>query len=334
MTFQKILIIQTAFIGDVILATALIEKLKHHFPEGKIDFLLRKGNESLLIDHPKLNKVLIWNKKDGKIKNLLKTLNQIRDTKYDLVVNIQRFTSSGIFTAFSQGTKTIGFNKNPLSVLFTQKIKHDFQKGIHEIDRNLSLISTITDHQRFLPKLYPTQKDYQHIEKFQSDPYICMAPNSVWFTKQYPMEKWIELIQKIPFEGKIYLLGAPGDKSNCEEIIAKSENKNVENLAGKLSLLQSAALMEASEMNYVNDSAPMHLASAMNAKTCAIFCSTIPEFGYGPLSEKSKIIQVEESLSCRPCGLHGHKQCPKGHFKCGMDINTDKLIQVYTQFNS
>ncbi|WP_020529525.1 glycosyltransferase family 9 protein [Flexithrix dorotheae] len=334
MTLRKILIIQTAFIGDVILATALIEKLNQHLPEAKIDFLLRKGNEGLLHGHPKLNKVLIWNKKEGKIKNLFKTLNKIRASNYDLVVNIQRFTSSGIFTAFSQATQTIGFHKNPLSFLFTDKIKHDFQEGIHEIDRNLSLISGITDTKRALPKLYPSREDYQQIKNLQTEPYICLAPNSVWFTKQYPMEKWIEFIQKFQYQGKLYLLGAPGDKSNCEEIIAKSGKENIENLAGKLSLLQSAALMESAEMNYVNDSAPMHLASAMNAKTCAIFCSTVPAFGYGPLSEKSTIIQVDEMLNCRPCGLHGHRQCPKGHFKCGKDIKTEKLIEVYANFNN
>jgi len=88
---DKALIIQTAFIGDVILATSLIENLKSAFPNCKIDFLLRSGNESLLIDNPNLNRVLTWEKKKQKSKNLVFILKQIRREKYDLIINTQRF---------------------------------------------------------------------------------------------------------------------------------------------------------------------------------------------------------------------------------------------------
>ena len=78
-------------------------------------------------------------------------------------------------------------------------------------------------------------------------------------------------------------------------------------------------------MNFVNDSAPMHLASSVNAKTTAIFCSTVPEFGFGPLSDLSQVVEIKEKLKCRPCGLHGKKACPEGHFKCGFEIETKAL---------
>jgi heptosyltransferase-2 len=100
----------------------------------------------------------------------------------------------------------------------------------------------------------------------------------------------------------------------------------VKNLAGSLSLLQSAALMKGAVMNYVNDSAPMHLASATDAPVTVIYCSTIPAFGFGPLSPVSKIIEAEESLDCRPCGLHGFKNCPKGHFRCAETISVKRVI--------
>jgi ADP-heptose:LPS heptosyltransferase len=148
-----------------------------------------------------------------------------------------------------------------------------------------------------------------------------MAPASVWFTKQLPKEKWVELIKNIPNGINIYLIGAPSDLQLCEEIIQASSRKGINNLCGQLSLLQSAALMKSAKMNYVNDSAPMHLASAMNAPTTAFFCSTIPEFGFGPLSNESVIMQVSEPLTCRPCGLHGKSACPEGHFDCGYQID-------------
>ena len=91
-------------------------------------------------------------------------------------------------------------------------------------------------------------------------------------------------------------------------------------------MLQSAALIKDAEMNYVNDSAPMHFASSVNAPVAAVYCSTIPAFGFGPLSDTQFIIEVEEKLGCRPCGLHGHKACPQGHFKCALDIREQQLL--------
>src|SRR3954469_7906661 len=122
-SLQSFLIIRTAFIGDVILATGLIEKLHQHYPEAKIDFLLRKENEGLLVDHPLLRTVLIWNKKESKISNLLTIIKQVRSNRYDCVVNVHRFASSGFVTAFSGSKLKIGFDKNPISFAFNKKIK-------------------------------------------------------------------------------------------------------------------------------------------------------------------------------------------------------------------
>ena len=106
------------------------------------------------------------------------------------------------------------------------------------------------------------------------------------------------------------------------------KNKQVEILAGKLSFLQSAALMKQAKMNYVNDSAPLHFTSAVNAPVTAIFCSTIPAFGYTPLSDRSFIVETKEHLICRPCGLHGRKACPLGHFKCAYGIETAQVLET------
>ena len=105
-----------------------------------------------------------------------------------------------------------------------------------------------------------------------------------------------------------------------------SNRSNITNLCGELSFLQTSALMTNATMNYVNDSAPMHMASAMNAPTTAVFCSTVPDFGFGPLSDQTKIAETEEKLECRPCGLHGFKKCPEGHFKCAHSITTNQLL--------
>jgi len=79
-------------------------------------------------------------------------------------------------------------------------------------------------------------------------------------------------------------------------------------------------------MNYLNDSAPMHFASAVNAPVTAVYCSTIPGFGFGPLSDKKFILETKQLLDCRPCGLHGYKACPRGHFHCAWHIADEQLL--------
>ena len=313
---NKILIIQTAFLGDVILATPLIESLSSTFPSAQIDFLLKKGNEALLDEHPKLRRVLIFDKAN-KRKSLLNLTQEIREEKYDLVLNLHRFASSGLITIFSGASETRGFSKNPFSFLYSKRFKHSINNGQHEVDRNLSLITDLVEKSQRRPQLYPSQADLDFVTQWKNEPYYCLAPASVWFTKQAPPAVWQYVMEKFDEEGvRFYLLGGPNDYELCESIKLISQRNNVHNLAGKLSLMQSAALMKDAKRNFVNDSGPLHIASAGNAPVSAFFCSTTPEFGFGPLSDDSSVIEVKD-LDCRPCGLHGHKACPKGHFHCG-----------------
>jgi heptosyltransferase-2 len=316
---KSFLIIQTAFIGDVVLATPVIEKLKEFYPTADIDFMLRKGNEGLLEGHPHLRKVWIWDKKNNKYGNLLKLIYQVRYYKYDCIINIQRFFAAGLLSALSGARIKIGFAKNPWSFTYQKKIGHRLL-GQHETSRNLSLVVDLTDKTYVRPRLYPTEADYEFVKKYQDRPYLCIAPASVWKTKEYPQLKWVELILAQDDAWKIYLIGGPNDAEKCEEICDIAEKKGIVNLAGKLTYLQTAALMKGATMNYVNDSAPLHFASAVNAPTNAVFCSTIPSFGFGPLANHSKVIETEKPLACRPCGLHGKKKCPLGHFECAHTI--------------
>lgn len=325
MESRKILIIQTAFLGDVILATPLVENLSRQFPHATIDFLLKKGNESLLSGHPKINQLLIFDK-SNKRRSFIALLKLIRKEKYDLVVNLHRFASSGLLTITSGAKETRGFKKNPFSFLYSKRFDHDIMSGTHEVDRNLSTIEDLLEIVERRPCLYPNSADFSAVAHWKKDRYYCLAPASIWFTKQAPPALWQYLIEKFDDEGiQFYLLGGPSDSELCEAIKELSQRKNVHNLAGKLSIMQSAALMKDATRNFVNDSGPLHIASAGNAPVTAFFCSTDPSFGFGPLSDHAEIIEVK-NLDCRPCGLHGHRACPKGHFSCG-----NGLIQALNQ---
>jgi heptosyltransferase II len=325
--YRKFLVIQTASIGDVILATPVIEKIHRHYPNGNIDFLLKRGNDSLFESHPFLHKVITWDKSENKYKNLFELISFIRKQKYDCVINIHRFASSGLITALSGAKHKIGFNKNPFSFLFNTRIKHTISIGnIHETERNLDLIRSITDDSSSPVKLYPGQNHFAKVSQLKVVKYITISPSSLWFTKQFPFEKWVEFIRETDKNLRIYFLGSKNDYEFCERIIKDSSHIESLNLSGKLHFLESAALMKDAAMNFTNDSAPMHLASSVNAPVTAIYCSTVPEFGFGPLSDNSQIVQTLIKLDCRPCGLHGFDKCPKKHFKCALTIDKSVLL--------
>jgi heptosyltransferase-2 len=329
------LLIQTAFIGDVILATALVEYLAQHEPLAPLDVLVRRGNESLLAGNPHIRHVLIWDKKTQKYPNLLRLLRQIRQAEYGRVVTLQRFASTGFLTAFSGASVLAGFTENPFSRFFTRRVPHVIGDGTHEVQRNLGLLIEVQPSiatPKLRPRLYPTPTDEAAAEPYAAvGQYICIAPTSVWFTKQYPQEKWLELLAALPPELPVYLLGGPPDTAACEQLAQAAGRPGLLNLSGKLSLLASAALMRGAVLSYVNDSAPMHLCSAVDAPVCAVFCSTVPAFGFGPLSTFSRVVEHLGPLACRPCGLHGHARCPLGHFRCAREIGTEQLLAVLAE---
>jgi len=327
---MKFLVIQTAFIGDVILATPVVEKLHRFFPEAQIDFLLRRGNEKLLSNHPHLHRVWVWDKKEGKYKGLWKLVQALRQERYDWVINCQRFATSGLITALSGAAMTAGFRKNPLSWLFDKQISHVFgnaQQPVHEVERNLRLIEPLTDDSFEMPRLYPSPDDIAKARSMMphDSRFVCIAPTSVWYTKQFPEHKWQQLIERMPRDCAVLLLGGPDDSEACDRIAQSARHPAIHNLAGRLSFLESAALMQKALMNYVNDSAPMHLASAVNAPVAAVFCSTVPAFGFTPLSSSSTVVETGQLLTCRPCGLHGHRACPKGHFACAETVQPEQF---------
>jgi heptosyltransferase-2 len=282
--------------------------------------------------------VIIWNKQEHKYANWFQVLKQLRAQKYDAVINVQRYAATGLWTAFCGAKIKIGFDRNPVSFLFTHKVKHEaMQPGLHEISKNNALLNAIDPSINVCnPKLYPAAIDVEKVKSLQSQPYICIAPASVWFTKQFPIAQWVQFLNELNFEGKVYIIGGPGDKNIGDQIISAISSSakiksSVVNVAGQFHFLSSAALQKGAVLNYVNDSAPMHFASAVNAPVVAIYCSTIPDFGYGPLSEKSFIVQTEQQLSCRPCGIHGKKACPIGHFNCAMTIQMQQLYAPLLQ---
>lgn len=333
---KTILIIQTAFIGDTILASQFARAVKDQYPEAKIHFFLRKGNESVILGLTSIEKVWVWDKQGGKVRNLFRLISALREIRYDMVFNLHRHFNSGLISALMKSPFKAGFKQNPLSIFYTHKVNHLIPHkspiGVwHEVQRNLQLLKeaapnlSIVDNSKiYKPELPLQEKNFAKILPFSDGDYFVVAPASVWFTKAWSEHKYRELTQELSKLGKVLFIGAPSDKDLCDRI--RLGIHHTENLCGALNLLDSAALMKKAKRVFVNDSAPLHLASCVNAKTTAIFCSTVKDFGYTPLADDSVVVDVGNSLACRPCGLHGHNACPLGHFKCSEDIQIRQVL--------
>ena len=328
---MKILIIQTAFIGDTILASHFARAVHDSYPGAEIHFFLRKGNESVIQGLPTIHKVWVWDKQGGKTKNLMKLISDLRQIKFDQVYNLHRHFNSGLVSAMMRSSIKIGFKQNPLSFFYTKKINHQIPdpRGYHEVQRNLELIEGFVispNEKNYRPELPLQEKNFDKVRPYMHDDYFVVAPASVWFTKAWSEHKYRELTNELSKRGIVYFIGAPSDKELCERI--SKDIPNCVNLCGMLNLLDSAALMTKAKRVFVNDSAPLHLASAVNAKSTAIFCSTVKEFGYFNLAENSALVTIDEKLECRPCGLHGHQKCPLDHFNCSEKIQIKQVLDT------
>jgi heptosyltransferase-2 len=330
---KKVLIIQTAFPGDVLLAIPIAQRILETYPTAEITWVVRKGNESLLIASKAAHQIITWDKKKQKYQNLFSIGVQLTKQQYWLAINCQRFFTTGILMAFLKAQHKLGFKENPWSWCYEKSYSHSKgkkgdQNYLHEVDRNLQLLTGFTPIHRKSPQLTPGLQAIKKAESLmkQGKAWMLLAPASVWFTKQWPIEHWTKLASLIPENYSIGIIGGASDIPLGELI--KSEVPRVTNFCGVADFEESAAMLQRAELLVCNDSAPLHLASSVNLPVIAIFCSTIPEFGFFPLSQRSIVMQETSNLPCRPCGVHGKQTCPLGHFACGYSVTPEKVMEA------
>ncbi|MDD5771927.1 MAG: lipopolysaccharide heptosyltransferase II [bacterium] len=329
---KKILIIQTAFIGDVILTLPLIEAVHRKYPGSHISIMITPKAYDLVKANPYINEVIVYDKNgmDKGFKNFVKFDRKIKNQKYDMAILPHRSVRS-VMLAYSGGIpERIGFDRSAAKIFLTKLVKYSWDK--HEVERNLSLIDE-KNGSRHIPIFLGTGdikkagiflKEQGVIKK---DLIIGLAPGSVWATKRWIKERFAELSERLidVYGSKIILIGGKEDEELCNEI-KKITGKEIIIAAGALSLGESASVISKCDLFITNDTAPLHLASAFQVPTVAIFGPTTTGLGFGPYSMKN--IVVEKILSCRPCGRHGHKVCPKEHFKCMREITVDEVFDA------
>jgi heptosyltransferase-2 len=333
---KKILIIQSAFLGDVIMTTPLFRAVKEIEPSSEIHVLVIPAAAGLLNANPNIDHVHVFNKKSGlliKAKELFRLIKLFSSIKFDIGISVQHSLTSSLIMLLSAIPYRIG---NQKMKFVSQKVQIPF--GLHNRHRVLSLLlplstksfSVITELHLPDPVVEKTGK-LININNSSDAFKLGISPGSVWETKKWHKSYYSELIDLLGSHGfNIYLFGSPQENELCATIKKNSSYKNIFNYAGKLSLKETAGMVSKMNLMLTNDSAPLHIANALNVPVYSFFGPTVRKFGCYPYREKDKMLQFD--LECRPCAKHGGNKCPLGHHNCMKLIKPEYVYNEIMEF--
>jgi heptosyltransferase-2 len=330
------LVIQTSFLGDVILTTPLIAELARR---GPVDVLVTPEGAAVLANNPNIRNVIRYDKRGtyGATLTLWQTIQDLRSRRpYDAAYLAQGSFRSGLLAMMTGAKERIGFASSTGRVLYTTQLP--YRPDRHHAERLWSLsMSECADpptRDQIRPRLYPSDEERRDIDLLlrrgggSDEPFVALAPGSAWGTKRWPY--YVELARKLGDDFRVAIIGSKADTRIADEITAALPERSVINAVGALSLLASAELIGRAQAIVTNDSAPQHLASAMGTPTLTIFGPTVPEFGFGPLAERHAVAGLD-GLSCRPCDRHGPQRCPLGHWRCMRELGPEYISGLLTE---
>ena len=335
---QRILIIQTAFLGDLILTIPLITGIKKAKKNCFLSVLLIPNTQEVLEGHPAVDELIVYDKK-GKDKTLyrfLKLIKKVRERKFDMVIIPHRSFKSACLAFLSNIPLRIGFNRSQGRIFLNKVVYYD--KNKHELERNLDLGSSlkinVSDKEIYLPISHTEKQEAIKILKEyglkENDSIIGINPGSVWPTKRWFPQRYAELINSLAkMNYKSIIFGSKNDLAVVNQItscLLPETKEKTANLVGKTSLKQLSALISKCQLFVSNDSASMHIAVAYRVPVIAIFGPTTPQIGFYPYGKDNLII--EKDLPCRPCGLHGGYRCKRKTHECMKAITVDEVLEA------
>ncbi len=331
----RVLIIQTAYLGDVVLSLPLVDELRANLTEFSLDYLAIPSVMNILENYPGIDRVITYDKHKSEkgFRAFFRKAHFLKNQHYDLVLLPHRSYRSASLAKWAGIPVRIGFNRSWASFLYTHVIP--YEENLHEVNRNLSLLQPlgILLKKKAGLHLAISPEDVKRVDaiwqnsNFEKDrACVAIAPGSVWATKRWLPDRFAQLIWELIAEGvQVALIGGPDDEPLGREL-ETSASKNIANFIGKLTPRESAEAIRRCDVLVSNDSAPVHLASAVGTKVVEIFGPTIPGFGFTPFGVSHKL--VEKELNCRPCGDHGANKCPLGTFGCMKSISVDEVYRA------
>ena len=324
------LLVDTSFLGDVLCAEPMVRVAAAKWADEPLDFLAGPGGAQMLKGHPDIRALQVFDKRgaDKGMGGLRRMAKKLRAQRYTRAICSHRSWRTAALLRLAGIPERVGFHNASAAWLYSQRIP--YREELHEDERNLELLG---GGEWQAPRMYPGPAEraraaelLKQLPSSAARP-IALAPGSIWATKRWPAERWSELLRGLRQAGQdCVLLGGPDDAALCAEIQAAAQVDALD-LSGQTSLRESAAVLELCATLVSNDSAPMHLGVAAGIPVVAVYCSTVPAFGFAPRGPRDLVLEVE-GLACRPCGIHGHPSCPEKHFRCGLDMSAQRVMQA------
>jgi heptosyltransferase-2 len=324
------LVIQTSFLGDLVLTTPLLAELA---TRGPVDVVVTPGGAPLLAHHPAVRDVIIFDKRGAhaglpglwRFGRGLRTRADGSARTIDAAYLAQGSLRSAALARITGARAVVGFDSSGGRALYTERVHYD--RTQHHAERLWRLAvgnsEPVPDAERIRPRLYPGEDERAVVDDLLRQapwgdrPFLALAPGSIWGTKRWPAFPGLAAALRDRY--RLVVIGGKDDAPLAAEIVRAAGAEHVLDTTGRLTLLASAELIRRCAALVTNDSAPQHLASAVGTPTLTIFGPTVPAFGFGPLAPRHASAGVA-SLDCRPCHGHGPKVCPRGHFRCMRDL--------------
>lgn len=323
---MKILLIRFSSIGDIVLTSPVIRCIKQQIKNVDLHVLIKDKFASIAHNNPNVDKVFEFR---GSLND---TIKELKAEKYDYVVDLQKnHRSKAVCRALKCEHGT--FHKLDFKKLLLTLFKINVLPDVHIVDRYFEAVAKLgvkndgAGLEFFISESNALQEP--DIPEEFKDGFYAVVIGGSFATKVIPTEKIIEVIKKL--NQPVVLIGGNGDMERANTIV-DAVGKNVGNPVGKLNIEQSASLLKMAKAVLTSDTGMMHIAAALHKPIVSVWGNTVPEFGmfqYYPDNLKMDINIVEvKDLKCRPCSKLGFKKCPKGHFKCMKDIDTEEVVKL------
>ncbi|BDQ34470.1 lipopolysaccharide heptosyltransferase II [Pseudodesulfovibrio portus] len=335
--YTKIGVWQTAFLGDAVLTLPLLRALKDRFPGAEIDFFVRSGVEPVFEGQPEITRVRPFAKR-GKQKSLNAAVRlgwEIGREGFDLWISAHASLRSAFVSGATGITRRIGYSHPWYNrFAYTETVDRRFDE-LAEIERLMELVRPLgIEGPAPRAKLVLADQATEAADAFWAEagfsgPVLGIHPGSTWPTKCWPVEYFSDIVRRAVESGAhVLVFAGPGEEGVAQQVVdgALADPSRVINLAGRLSLPELAAYLGRLDGYLTNDSGPMHLAWTQDVPLVALFGPTVEKLGFFPRGVHSTVLEAD--VSCRPCGLHGPRKCPEGHFRCMKELTPDRVWEA------
>ncbi|HMM10994.1 MAG TPA: glycosyltransferase family 9 protein [Bacteroidales bacterium] len=309
---QKILLIRFSSIGDIVLTSPVVRCIKKQLPDSELHVLTKAQNAPLYTHNIHVDKVHLLEK------SLKKVIDNLKAEHYDFVVDLHcNFRSMRVRAALK--VPSAGFPKLNLKKYLLVRFKWNLLPDLHVVDRYFEAVGPlgVKNDGKGLDFFAGNTSIPADAPDWIKQPFVAVVVGGQHNTKIFPANKVAAVIRLLNLP--VVLLGGPSDTERADTVKELAKNSVIWNACGRLNLMESARVVEASAVVLTNDTGLMHIAAAFRKPVVSLWGNTVPALGmwpYMPGNETHSVIIENNTLKCRPCSKIGYDRCPKGHFDC------------------